>query len=90
MAEVWGIALASVASAGIGYASSQRAARAGQRGADAATAEQSRQYDQTREDWRPQRELGQGATSMLGRLYGIPIQNEAQARASAPMLVGDT
>ncbi len=90
MAEVWGIAAATVVSAGVGAASARSAARAGQRGANAANAEQARQYDTTRADFRPQRELGQGATSMLGRLYGIPIQNDAQARASEPMLVGDT
>lgn len=91
MAEVWGIAFASVASAGIGYASSQRAARAGQRGADAATAEQSRQYDQTRADFAPYREVGTGALGQLARLYGLPQpMNDAQRRASEPMLVGDT
>lgn len=86
----WGIVAASVISAGAGYVSSRSASDAARSGANSANAEQARQYDQTREDWRPQRELGQGATSMLGQLYGIPVQNDAQARASAPMLVGDT
>lgn len=86
----WGIVAASVITAGAGYASSQAASRAASRGANSANAEQARQYDQTREDFRQQRELGQGATSLLGQLYGIPVQSAAQAQASRPVLVGDT
>jgi hypothetical protein len=90
MAEVWGAIAGGIIAGGAAYAGSERASGAAQRGADAATREQARQYDQTRADLRPGRELYQGATAMLGRLYGIPIQNDAQARGSAPMLVGDT
>lgn len=80
----------SVVTAGVGAASARSAARAGQRGADAASAEQARQYDLTRADFAPQRELGQGAVGMLGRLYGIPIRTEAQRTAEQDVLMGDT
>lgn len=65
------------------------AGRAAQRGADAATAESGRQYDQTREDFANQRELGQGATNMLGQLFGIPINSQAQRQSQADVLMGD-
>lgn len=90
MAEVWGIALASVASAGIGYASSRQAARAGQRGADAATGEQARQYDQTRADFAPYRVTGEGALGQLAKLYGLPFATSDQWKSQQPQLVGDT
>lgn len=61
----------SVITGAAGYASSKSAARAGQRGADAATAEQARQYDQTRADFAPYRSVGAGALGQLAQLYGI-------------------
>ena len=62
----------SVITAGVGAASSRSASRAAQRGADAATAEQARQYDQTRADFAPYRQVGVGALGQLAQLYGIP------------------
>lgn len=47
------------------------AARAQARGADAATAETARQYDQTRRDFAPYRTAGAGALNQLTRLFGI-------------------
>lgn len=54
-----------VVGAGASAYSSKKASKAAQKGYDAAAAEQARQYDQTREDYAPWREAGQGA---LGRL----------------------
>lgn len=65
------------------------AARAQGRSADSATGESARQYDQTREDFANQRELGQGATNLLGRLFGIPVQSQAQRQSQADVLMGD-
>lgn len=84
MAEIWGAAIAAGAGlAGGALASSgaKRAARAAQAGADAATAEQRRQYDQTREDTRVARVIGDQAFNALGSIYGY---------SSAPPAMGDT
>lgn len=48
-----------------------RAASAQGRAADAATAETARQYDQTRRDFAPWRQVGGGAINQLGRLFGL-------------------
>jgi len=80
----------SVISAGAGYASSRQAGRAAQSGADAATAEQARQYDITRADYAPYRVAGQGALGQLARLYGLPFATSEQWQAQQPQLVGDT
>lgn len=91
MAEIWGAVVGGVIAGGAAYAGSQSASRATQRGANAATAEQARQYDQTREDFAPYREVGASALGKLARLYGLPApMNEQQRMASRPMLVGDT
>jgi hypothetical protein len=62
------------------YAARQagNASRAQQQGADAATAETARQYDQTRSDLSSGRSLYEGANSLLGQLYGIPVQSSQQ------------
>jgi hypothetical protein len=67
-----------------------RAADAAAHGADAATAETARQYDQTRADLASGRSLYEGANSLLGQLTGIPVQTSAQFQNEQPMLVGDT
>src|SRR5688500_16540356 len=85
-----GIAGASIVSAGVGAASSRRAAGAAQRGADAATGEQARQYDQTRADYAPYRVTGEGALGQLARLYGLPFATSEQWKSQQPQLVGDT
>jgi hypothetical protein len=74
MAEIWGavaVAAATVGSAAYSSRQAGRAARAGQRGADAATAESARQYDQSRSDFAPYRDVGGGAINQLGRLFGL-------------------
>jgi hypothetical protein len=80
----------SVASTVYGANQARGAAREVQRGADAATAESGRQYDQTRADLSSGRSLYEGANSLLGQLYGIPIQSSAQFQNEQPLLVGDT
>lgn len=71
MSEVWGIAVASVAAAGAGAYSARQGAKAAAKGADSATNEQARQYDQTRADYAPYRAVGAGALGQLASLYGI-------------------
>lgn len=55
------------------YGASQagKAADAQVRGADRATAESARQYDQTRRDLAPWRTVGGGAENRLGQLFGL-------------------
>jgi hypothetical protein len=59
----WGVAAAVVSVAGGAYNASQqgKAAKAGQKGYDAASAESARQYDQTRADLQPWMQAGQTA-----------------------------
>lgn len=71
MAEIWG-AVAVVAGTVYSANRAGAASRAGQRGADAATAESARQYDQTREDFAPYRTTGTGALNRLADLFGLP------------------
>lgn len=80
----------SVASTVYGARQAGKAGEAAARGADAATAETARQYDQTRADLSSGRSLYEGANALLGQLYGIPIQTSAQFQNEQPMLVGDT
>lgn len=50
------------------------ASRAQQRGADAATAESARQYDQARDDFAPWRSAGVNALDELSSMLGLPIE----------------
>lgn len=77
---------------GSAYAANRSAAagRASARGADNATAESARQYDQTRADLASGRSLYEGANALLGQLYGIPVQSSDQFRDEQPVLIGDT
>lgn len=89
----WGyVAIAAATVVGSAYSANRAgaAARAGQRGADAATNETARQYDQTRADLSSGRSLYEGANSLLGQLYGIPIQSGQQFSNAQPQMVGDT
>lgn len=53
--------------------------------------EQGRQYDQTRQDFAPTRQLGTSAINTLNRLYGYAqAPTEAQQQAMQPLTVGDT
>lgn len=67
----------------LGAASSNRASQRQQEGYDAATAEQSRQYDQTREDFAPYRHIGTQALNALGSIYGYSPYESAQQNQPA-------
>jgi hypothetical protein len=70
----WGlvaVAGAAVVTSAVGANSARSAARAQGRGADAATNESARQYDQTRRDLAPYRNIGAGALNLLGQPYGL-------------------
>jgi hypothetical protein len=89
----WGfvaVAAGSVISAGIGANSARRAGNAAARGADAATAESARQYDETRADLAPYRTTGTGALNQIGRLFGLPTTTSEQWQSQQDQLVGDT
>ena len=66
------------------------AARTQANAANSATAETARQYDQTRADLSSGRSLYEGANSLLGQLYGIPIQSGNDFTNEQDQLVGDT
>jgi hypothetical protein len=66
------------------------AGNASARGADNATAEGARQYDQTRADLAPYRVTGTGALNQIGRLFGLPTTTSEQWQSQQPQLVGDT
>lgn len=89
----WGlvaVAGASLVGAGISANASRRAGNAAAHGADAATAEGARQYDQTRADLAPYRVTGTGALNQIGRLFGLPTTTTEQWQNQQPQLVGDT
>lgn len=66
----WGIVAGTVVAGVASYAGSKKSASASQRGTDATIAEQARQYDQTRADFAPFRQLGNAAIGDINRLYG--------------------
>lgn len=79
----WGyvaVAAATVVGGALSNDASKRASRAASRGADAATAESARQYDQTRADFAPWRTTGGGAINALGQLFGLPTTSTQQAQ----------
>lgn len=93
MAEIWGAAIAAagaVGGAAMASNGAKRAANAQARGADAAAAEAGRQFDLIREDNANNIELGQGASALLARLYGIPLKTPGERRAGEDVLLGDT
>lgn len=47
--------------------------------ADQSTQEAARQYDQTRQDYAPWREVGQGALQQIAAQYGIPVTRSGPA-----------
>lgn len=86
------VAVAGAAVVG-GVASNQAADKAADATADAtysANQSQAQQSAQTRADFAPQRELGHGATSLLGQLYGINVLSPAQRSAQADVRIADT
>ncbi len=72
------------------------ASRTQQRGFEASSAEQARQFDLSREDTAPFRQVGTAAINQLAQLYGLGPQLEQQqqadqmARDQETTLVGDT
>lgn len=89
----WGyvaVAAATVVGGALSSNSARRAGNAAARGADAATNESARQYDQTRADLAPYRTTGGGALNRIGQLFGLPTTTSEEFSAQQPMLVGDT
>lgn len=64
------IGAGSVISAGVGYASSNKAGKAAQAGSNASIAETRRQFDTIQGNLAPVVNLGKGAAETLSRLYG--------------------
>lgn len=88
----WGyVAVAAATVASSAYSSHQagRASDAARHGADAATAEGARQYDQTRADLAPYRVTGGGALNQLGQLFGLPTTTPEQFSQQQDRLIGD-
>lgn len=86
------IAAGAVVGLGGAYLSAQGAKSAGRAqagAADAATAEQQRQYDLYREDQAPYREIGTGALNQLAKLYGIKQYSGPPAQQQQPLSFGD-
>jgi hypothetical protein len=82
MAEIWAAAVATVAAGAIAANGAKKAGESARHGADAATAETSRQYDQTRNDLAPYRAAGGNALDEISRLYGwAPASGAAQREA---------
>src|SRR5699024_1803709 len=74
MAEVWAAAVGAAAAVGGAYMQSKAAKDAAKRSgnaADAATAEQQRQFDLTRQDQMPWLNTGRSALAQLAGLYGL-------------------
>jgi hypothetical protein len=89
----WGfvaVAGATIVTGAMSANSSRRAGNEAARGADAATAESGRQYDQTRADLAPYRTTGTGALNRIGQLFGLPTTTSEEFSSQQPQLVGDT
>lgn len=85
------IAATVISVAGTAYAANRAGAagRAQARGADAATAESARQFDQTRADLAPYRVTGGGALNRLASLFGLPSTTPEQFQSEQDVQVGD-
>lgn len=81
MTVAWVAVGTAVVGAGASIYSNRQATNAATRGANSANAESARQFDLIRSDTANQRALGSGASSILGRLYGINIPG---ANGAAP------
>lgn len=79
-----------IITAGASAYSADQASDAAGRSANSATGENSRQFNTIRADTAAQRQLGQGATGLLARLYGLPQYSASAERARQPVLMGDT
>lgn len=96
MAEIWGAAIAvggSLLGGALSSNAAGKAAKAAAKGADAATAEQRRQYDQTREDTSVARNIGNQALGALGGIYGygsgVPAVGVTSGTTGAPTSTGN-
>jgi hypothetical protein len=84
------VAAAAITAGAGAYASRQagKAAGAAQRGYDAATAEQARQFDLAREDTAPWRDVGRSALNQLASLYGLQQSGEIDPETGTAAQVG--
>jgi hypothetical protein len=89
MAEIWGLAAAAVVGAGAAVYTGNKAAGATRSAANSATGENARQFDTIRSDTAAQRRLGEGATGILSRLYGLPVYDPVTEAANSDVLIGD-
>jgi hypothetical protein len=90
----WGyvaVAAGTVIAGAVSSNGAKKGAAAAQHGADAATAETARQYDQTRNDFAPWRSAGANALDTLSSLYGWAPASQAAGREAAlqPVHHGD-
>lgn len=84
------IAGAGVLGAGASMVSGNKAAKAAQKGADAAAANERYFYDTSRADFAPYREVGTAALTKLADMFGVPraIDTPANDTSAAPALPG--
>lgn len=69
--------------AGANIISGNKAAKAGQQASAASIAEERRQYDRTRADYAPYREVGYGALGKLATMYGVaPVGADGKPTAT--------
>ena len=69
--------------AGANIISGNKAAKAEQQSSAASIAEERRQYDQTRADYAPYREVGYGALGKLATMYGVaPVGADGKPTAT--------
>lgn len=88
----WGyvaVAGATLVGTAVSANGAKQAGRAAARGADAATAETARQYDQTRADLAGYRTTGGGALNRLGQLFGLPTTTPEQFQAQQDVQFGN-
>lgn len=79
---------ASAVSGGLGYLSAEKASKRAAAGAKSAIGEQRRQFDLTREDTRPYREVGSDAVYRLSQLYGLNTERPSLSEAEETELAG--
>lgn len=78
----WGVVAGAAIGAVASSSAASKGAKASQRATDATVAEQARQYDQTREDFAPARNLGNAAILDINRLYGRNMNTDGTVGGS--------
>lgn len=82
-------AVVTVAGAGATIVAGNKAASATKKGAQLAADTSQRQYDQTREDYGPYRQVGYGALGKLAGMYGVtPTDVDGKPWAASLLLWG--